>query len=109
MAVAAGQWHSLFLKSDGTMWAMGNNAFGQLGDGTTTERHSPVSVGSNVVAVAAGAFHSLFLKNNGSVWAMGYNAYGQLGDGSIINRSNAVSVASNKKRGGGLSFPVFQE
>ena len=95
VTAVAGQLHSLFLKSDGTLWAMGDNARNQLGDGTTTGRSLPESVASNVVAVAAGAFHSLYLKNDGTLWAMGYNNVGQLGDGTIINRSSAVSVASN--------------
>jgi alpha-tubulin suppressor-like RCC1 family protein len=40
-AVAAGTYHSLFLKSDGSLHAMGMNGYGQLGDGTTTQRNSP--------------------------------------------------------------------
>ena len=43
------------MKSDGTLWAMGDNYFGQLGNGTTINRSNAVSVDSNVVAVAAGA------------------------------------------------------
>ncbi len=40
----AGGYHSLFLKNDGSVWACGANGYGQLGDGTTTESHSPVQV-----------------------------------------------------------------
>jgi alpha-tubulin suppressor-like RCC1 family protein len=96
-AVAAGGDHTLFLKSDGSLWAMGDNEEGQLGDGTTTSRSSPEQiVASNVAAVAAGNQHSLFIKSDGSLWGMGYNFNGQLGDGSTINRSNPVQiVASN--------------
>ena len=62
-AIAAGSQHVLALLSDGTVWAWGNNAYGQLGDGTVTDRHAPVEVlgVSNVVAIAAGAHHSLAL------------------------------------------------
>jgi len=53
-AIAAGNDFSLFIKTDGSLWAMGANDFGQLGDGTTTERLLPVMiVSSNVVAIAA--------------------------------------------------------
>jgi alpha-tubulin suppressor-like RCC1 family protein len=80
--VAAGNRHSLFVKSDGTLWATGNNSYGQLGDGTLNQTNQPeLIVATNVTALAAGQFHSLFLKNDGSLWAMGFNSYGQLGDG----------------------------
>src|SRR5208282_1515026 len=89
-AIAGGGTHSLFLKSDGSLWAMGFNAFGQLGDGTygdgngltqSTNRPEQI-VSSNVTAISAGYGHSLFLKSDGSLWAMGENEYGQLGDGT---------------------------
>jgi alpha-tubulin suppressor-like RCC1 family protein len=68
--------HSLFIKSDGTLWAMGDNSFGQLGDGTSTNRLSPVQVASDVCRIAAGSNFSLFVKHDGSLWAMGaYESY----------------------------------
>lgn len=88
--------HSLALKSDGTVWAWGNNSYGQLGDGTTTNRTTPVQVVglSDVVAIAAGAFHSLARKKDGTVWAWGLNDSGQLGDGTTTNRTTPVRVAN---------------
>ena len=73
MAVAAGQYHTLALKNDGTVWACGDNSYGQLGDGTTTQRLTPVQVSSltGITEVAGGYFHSLFLKNDSTVWACG--------------------------------------
>lgn len=90
--VAAGTYHSLALKEDGTVWACGNNTHGQLGDGTSTDRNTPVQVNnlSGVTAIAAGYFHSLALKEDGTVWAWGYNYYGQLGDGTKTNRKTPV-------------------
>jgi len=82
-AIAAGGGHSLFLKSDGSLWAMGLNQHGQLGDGTYNSTNLPEEiVASNVTAIAAGVLHSLFLKSNGSLWAMGFNGYGELSDGT---------------------------
>lgn len=58
--VAAGEHHSLMVKSDGTLWGMGSNSSGQLGDGTTSQRATPVSVALAVVTVAAGGSNTLF-------------------------------------------------
>ncbi|MBI3609808.1 MAG: hypothetical protein HY204_03790 [Nitrospirae bacterium] len=85
VAVAAGESHSLALKNDGTVWAWGDNSYGQLGDGTTAGQHvTPiqVSVLTNVIAIAAGGRHSIAIKTDGTVWAWGQNSGGQLGIGS---------------------------
>lgn len=93
-SAAAGWYHSLAVKGDGTVWASGSNGQGQLGDGTTPDRWSPVRVAglTNVTAVSAGALHSLALKADGTVWAWGWNAVGQLGDGTRTDRRTPVAV-----------------
>lgn len=69
--IAAGDRHSLFLRSDGTAWATGSNAFGQLGDGSRIDRHTPVQVLLNGVQdVGAGWRQSLF-RGAGGVFAAG--------------------------------------
>ena len=108
VAVAAGKLagdHSLALRADGTVWAWGDNSFGELGDGSHTERHQPVPVlvtlypsvltapVTGVTAIAAGGMHSLALHANGTVSAWGSNTCGQLGDGSTSERTTAVSVS----------------
>ena len=84
----------LALRHDGTMAAWGWNQYGQLGDGTTTDRLSPVAVTglTNAVAIAAGGVHSLALKGDGTVWSWGYNNNGQLGDGTTTSRSVPAPV-----------------
>jgi alpha-tubulin suppressor-like RCC1 family protein len=90
---SAGMYHSLFVESDGSLWAMGANGNGQLGDGTTTERHVPVMIEpSNVVAVAAGLNFSLFLTSDGNLWAMGANGNGQLGDGTTTEQHRPEQI-----------------
>jgi hypothetical protein len=93
--VSAGGYHSLFIKSDGTLWAIGANDVGQLGDGTTTVRSTPVQIATGVSQVSAGGYHSQFLKNDGTLWAMGLNGEGQLGDGTTTGQSIPVQVATH--------------
>lgn len=83
VAVAAGYWHSVALKNDGTVWAWGATSQGVLGDPSAIDGSTPVKVVglSGVVAVSAGTEFNLALKNDGTVWAWGDNSYGQLGDG----------------------------
>ncbi len=74
-AIAAGQYHSLALTNAGAVWSWGSNYLGQLGDGTNTNRHSPVPVVglSDVTSLAqiGLGLHSMALKMDGTVWAWG--------------------------------------
>ena len=96
--IAAGDNHSLGLKVDGTLLAWGYNNYGQLGDGTTTNRSQPVTVKvggtalTGLRSIAANGSHSLALKADGTVLAWGLNNYGQIGDGTTVNRSQPVTV-----------------
>lgn len=85
--------YSLVALADGTVRAWGNNRWGQLGDGTVTNRLAPVEVGtlSEVVSVAAGYRHSLALRRDGSVWAWGTNNVGQLGN--LTTAASLVPIA----------------
>jgi len=97
---AAGGNHTIALKDDGTVWAWGYNGYGQLGDGTETQKLIPVQVTgpggegvlSTIIAVTAGFGHTVAVKEDGTVWAWGYNWYGQLGDGTMENKSTPVQV-----------------
>jgi len=96
-AIAAGGFHSLALKNDGTVWTWGSNSLGQLGNGNYTDSNVPVQVSNiaGVIAIAGGDAHSLALKNDGSVWSWGDNLGGQLGNGTSILKSNVpVQVSS---------------
>src|SRR5262245_25767321 len=69
---------------DNVAWAWGLNRFGQIGDGTKTNRLMAVQVQnlSGVLTISGGGDYSLALKTDGTVWAWGENADGQLGDGT---------------------------
>lgn len=93
-AIAAGEFHSLALCTDGTLAAWGYNYYGQLGNGNNTYSTVPVAVnmsgvlaGRTPVAISAGAEHSLVLCSDGSLVAWGGNIFGQVGDGSFLTRT----------------------
>jgi len=103
-AVSAGDFHTLALKADGTLWAWGDNSSGQLGDSTNTPNGkqpnqivtgNPGNFDSNWVAIAAGGSHSLGLQVDGTLWAWGDNTSGQLGDPSIVGSVNFPSQIVN--------------
>jgi len=87
--ISGGRDHAAVLKSDGTVWTWGDNQYGQLGDGTLTDRTTPVQVQglTDVIAVAAGRTMTMALKSDGTVWTWGVNSSGELGDGSNVNRA----------------------
>lgn len=68
--VAAGANHTVIIKDDGSLWAWGYNWYGQLGDGTTINKNSPVQIGTDIdwQAVAAGYYHTVALKRDGTLW-----------------------------------------
>ena len=83
------------IRASGTAWAWGSNGNGQLGDGTTSSRSSPVSVVGGFtdwVQVSCGSGHTLAVRSNGTAWAWGRNTSGRLGDGTTTSTSSPVSV-----------------
>ncbi len=102
MALAAGARHSVAVAADGTAWAWGWNAYGQLGNGGTSDASSPVRCkladGGETVAVAGGSGHTLAIRTNTGeanfniVWAWGRNREGQLGVSSLQDKIDPVST-----------------
>jgi hypothetical protein len=93
--ISGGEYQTLAVRANGTAWAWGRNGDGQLGDGTTTSRSSPVSVVGGFtdwVQISAGAFHVAAVRANGTAWAWGGNFQGRLGDNTEIGKSSPVSV-----------------
>jgi alpha-tubulin suppressor-like RCC1 family protein len=92
-AVSAGGDHTCAITNAGAIKCWGDNGFGQLGDATTTERHTPVTVArSGAAAIAAGWQHTCAITTKGGVICWGRNTYGGLGDGTKHERHRPVAV-----------------
>lgn len=113
LTVEAGIYHTLAIKANGTLWALGRNHFDQLGDNSMTNRYAPIQVGTdrNWVAVAAGDTHSLCIKADGSRWGFGLSYRGSLGNGNtdtlhvparVDMLNNWLQVSTNNVYGIGL-------
>ena len=102
--VCVGGRNASAIKTDGTLWTWGGNNRGELGDGTTTSRSSPVTTaggGTNWCSISVGNNNSAAIKTNGTLWTWGYNNYAQLGDGTTTSRSSPVTIA-----GGGFNWKM---
>ena len=89
--------HTAAIKTDGTLWLWGNNAYGQLGTNNITNTSSPiqtVSGGTTWRQVECGYHHSAAIKSDGTLWLWGINAYGCLGDNTRVNKSSPVQTIS---------------
>lgn len=88
--------HLFCLKSDGTIWAWGDNAYGQLGDSTTISLGSNVATQvlglTNVISITGGQRHSIALRSDGTVWTWGWNGMGQLGNNTLIDELTPTQV-----------------
>lgn len=102
--IAGGVAHTMIVKTDGNVWGSGENAHGQLGDGTFTNTLTPVqavingvktiSTGGNQLCGATCSWpgHTLAIKTDNTVWAWGYNVNGQVGDGTTSDHNTAVQI-----------------
>jgi hypothetical protein len=96
--IAVGAGHACALVSDGSAYCWGRNDFGQLGDGTTVSRSTPVTVsgGIHFTSLAAGGQHTCGVTSAGAAYCWGANVYGQLGSGAVFPSSaTPVKVAGS--------------
>ncbi|MDW3650119.1 MAG: HYR domain-containing protein [Bacteroidia bacterium] len=97
--IGNGYLHSLVVADDGTLWSMGNNEYGQLGNGvfSNTNQSTPIQVGTDTdwASATGGEDYSLALKNDGTIWAWGRNHIGQLGIGSSVDQASPVQVGTD--------------
>ncbi|HMA41355.1 MAG TPA: hypothetical protein VKP10_14870 [Gemmatimonadales bacterium] len=97
VSVSTGEAHACGLAADGVAWCWGYNLYGQLGDGTTTDRNAPAPVTGNVrfTGLAAGGFHTCGLTADGTAYCWGQNNGGQLGNASTQGSAVPVLVAGS--------------
>jgi uncharacterized repeat protein (TIGR02059 family) len=88
--------HTLMIGDDGSVWAWGQNEYGQLGTGNNSEQLTPVKINglTDIARVAAGDNHSLALDQAGNVWAWGKNDLYQLGNDTTSNSNIPVKIIS---------------
>lgn len=116
VAIAAGYNHSLAIRNNGTLWAWGDNQYGQVGGnsglGTLCPFTAPVTdcevdllqikidpsqgADNDWTTLSAGLGHSVAIKSDGSLWAWGSNDYGQLGDGSLSSSSQPIRIGLDR-------------
>jgi alpha-tubulin suppressor-like RCC1 family protein len=93
-SLGIGDIHMIALEGNGSVWAQGSNFDGQLGDGTTARRLTPIeSIIGETEFIASGGYHAVAILDDGSVWTWGNNESGQLGDGTTANESTPFRVA----------------
>jgi uncharacterized repeat protein (TIGR02543 family) len=100
--VSLGEYHSAALTSNGRLFTWGLNYYGQLGDGTTTNRSNPTEItsrfslatGDQIIQVSLGYEHSAALTSSGRLFTWGSNRYGRLGDGTHSNRSTPTEITN---------------
>ena len=95
--VSAGGNTTAAIKTDGTLWVWGYNYSGQLGDGTTVDKSSPVQTvagGTTWKQVSTGGNNTAAIKTDGTLWIWGYNNVGQLGNGTTVDKSSPVQTVS---------------
>src|SRR5205085_2600639 len=97
-SVATGRSHSCAVKVDGTAWCWGNNSYGRLGNGKSTNSAVPVQVSgiAGVLALATNALanHSCAVLSGGTAKCWGYNNYGELGNGGTSLLGNPLPVTA---------------
>ncbi len=96
--VSSGEEHTMILKEDDTLWAVGLNSYGQLGVGSRDEKLNLVQIMTGVDKVSSGDLHTMILKKNGTLWGTGFNYAGQLGDGTKDLRINPIQVKTTASK-----------
>lgn len=98
-SISAGYYHTCVLASDNLVYCWGYNAYGQLGNNSTTTSKVPVAVtmtgvlaGKTIKSISVGYYHTCAIASDNLAYCWGYNPYGGLGNNTIVNSSVPVAV-----------------
>ena len=104
--ISAGSWNALAIDTDGNTWTWGYNGYGQLGDGSTSDKYKPQTVQNptntsqslKATQISAGVNHSLAVGQDGNLWAWGLNSNGQLGIGNTVNQTKPALIKDSANK-----------
>jgi alpha-tubulin suppressor-like RCC1 family protein len=98
VSVSCGEYHTMVLMDDGSIYGCGLNYYGVLGNGSTTDTSTLTAMtnttGKTPLSISCGAFHTIVLMDDGSIYGCGYNDSGQLGNGTTTNTSTLTSMTN---------------
>lgn len=105
VSVSTGYYHTMGIKSDGSLWGWGGNDYGCQGNGENatiyddadTDNNKPIKIMDDVAAVSAGKYYTMAIKKDGSLWGWGYDNTGQLGDGNYNFKYGKSYISSRTK------------
>lgn len=92
-------WHICATLDTGNLYCWGQNTYGSLGDGTTTDQDLPTLFsyqfpgGATIASITVGGHHTCAILTTGTLWCWGYNMYGQIGDNTIIDKHLPVQIS----------------
>ena len=98
VSIAVGYFHTMALDNTGKVYAWGNNGYGQLGNGNTTQQNTPILINTGaiadkvIVSIVCGGYHTMVLDNTGKVYAWGLNTSGQLGNDNTAQQNTPVLI-----------------
>ena len=95
--ISLGEFHSAAITETGDLYLWGDNEYGQLGDGTTEGKRSPIKVMEKIKSVSLGNHHSAAITETGDLYLWGSNNRGQLGDGTTEDRHVPTKVMEKVK------------
>ena len=102
--ISAGILHTVAIDEEGRVYICGNNEYGQLGDGTTTNSVLPICIsdkenelkGKKIISISAGEGHTVAIDEEGKAYTWGFNYYGQLGDGTTTNSVLPICISDKE-------------